>query len=91
MAFMEAWMTGMPVVAIGKSLAGFNIEVPQLIANGVNGFTSDSLAELRRYISALLEDYGLAKKISSEGRKKAIELFDKGKIKGQWKCFFDSL
>jgi len=26
MAFMEAWMTGMPVVAIGKSLAGFDIE-----------------------------------------------------------------
>jgi len=39
MAFMEAWMTGLPVVAIGPALAGFNIEVPHLIENGVNHFT----------------------------------------------------
>jgi hypothetical protein len=91
MAFQEAWMTGIPIVAIGKNLAEFNIEVPQLIANGINGFTSNSLAELRRYISALLEDYELAKRISSEGRKKAIELFGKAKIKEQWHQFFNSL
>lgn len=91
MAFMEALMTGTPIVAIGKSLAGFNIEVPSLILNGINGFTSDSPAELRQYILTLLEDYELAKRISREGRKKAIELFDKDKIKEEWRSFFNSL
>jgi hypothetical protein len=92
MAFMEAWMTGIPVVAIGPQLAGWGwIEVPHLIVNGVSGFTSDSFNELRNYVSMLLEDHELAKRISVEGRKKAIELFDKEKIKGEWKKFFEGL
>ena len=70
MGFQEAWMTGIPVVAIGKSLAGFNIEVPSLIANGINGFRSDSLTELRQYISVLLEDYELAKRNLPRRQKK---------------------
>lgn len=92
MAFQEAWMTGMPVVAIGPKLAGWGwIEVPHLIVNGVSGFTSDSVDELRNYVSMLLEDYELAKRISGEGRRKAIELFGKEQIKQQWKAFFESL
>jgi len=91
MGLMEAWMTGTPIVAIGRTLAGFNIEVPDLIQNGINGFTSDSLTELREYVATLLEDYELAKRVSSEGRKKAIELFDKDKIKEEWRRFFNSL
>lgn len=91
MGFMEAWMTGTPVVAIGPTLAGYNVEVPHMIQNGVNGFTSDSLIELRKYVSTLLEDHELAKRVSREGRKKAVELFGKDKIKEQWKCFFESL
>jgi len=92
MAFQEAFMTGTPVVAIGPKLAGWGwIEVPYLIDNGINGFTSDSLLELRGYVSKLLEDEDLAKRISAEGRKKAIELFDKNKIKSEWKAFFESL
>ena len=84
-------MTGIPVVAIGSSLARFHLEVPFLIDNGVNGFTSNNLLDLREYISTLLEDHNLTKRISVEGRKKAIELFDKDKIRKQWKAFFESL
>ena len=91
MAFIEAWMTGMPIVAIGAGFAEFHVEVPHLIENGVNGFTSDSLVELRRYVSTLFEDYDLAKKISREGRKRSMELFHKEKIKQQWKAFFEGL
>ncbi len=92
MNFMEALMTGTPVVAIGQRLAGYNtFEVPSFIQNGVNGFTSDNLVELRKYVSMLLEDYDLAKRISSGGRKKAVELFGKEKIKEQWKDFFEGL
>lgn len=91
MAWQEAMMTGIPTVCIGPTLAEYNIEVPHLIENGVNGFTSDSLVELRRYVSMLLNDYDLAKRISRGGRKRAIELFGREKIKKQWQDFFDSL
>jgi glycosyltransferase involved in cell wall biosynthesis len=49
------------------------------------------LLELRKYVSMLLEDYDLAKRISTEGRKRAIELFGKEKIKEEWEKFFDLL
>jgi len=92
MGFMEAWMTGTPVVSIGPKLAGWPwFEVPHLIVNGVNGFTSDSYDELRNYVSMLLEDYELAKKVSCQGREKAIQLFGKEPIKTAWKAFFESL
>jgi glycosyltransferase involved in cell wall biosynthesis len=92
MGFMEAWMTGTPIVAIGSKLAGWDwIEVPHMLKSGINGFTSDSIDELRYYIATLLDDPDLAKRVSSEGRKNAIDLFGKQKIKNEWKTFFDSL
>lgn len=92
MAWQEALMTGIPTVNIGPQLAGFpTFEVPYLIENGVNGFVSDSLVELRNYVKLLLENYDLAKQISNEGRKLALKLFAKDKIKQQWKEFLDGL
>ena len=91
LTFIEAWMTGVPIVAIGKSLAGYDIETPLLIENGVSGFVSDSLLELRSYISQLLDDYDLAKRIGEEGRKSAIEYFGKEKIKEEWRAFFEAI
>ena len=99
MAFQEAMMTGIPVVAIGSKLAAYRafgvpnleIEVPSMIKNGVNGFTSDYVSDLRNYISQLLADHNLAKEVGEEGRKTAIEMFGKEKIKAQWKQFFESL
>lgn len=91
MAFQEAWMTGIPVVAIGSRLAGFDIEIPQMIENGVNGFTSDSMIDLRKYVSLLLDDHDLARRIGEEGRKSAIGLFGKEDIKHEWKNFFETI
>ena len=94
--FMEAMMTGIPVVALGK---GFykqfpeqdTYEVPEIISNGENGFVSDDVEILRGYIKLLLEDHELAKRIGEAGRKTAIELFGKWCIKNQWKEFLESL
>ena len=91
MAFQEALMTGTPIIAIGRKLAGWNIETPYIIKNEVNGFISDDINELRQYITWLLDDYTLAKKISRNARKTALELFSKGKIKDQWRDFFESV
>lgn len=102
LAFMEAMMTGIPIVSIGKEKAeritGVAdadkfpfFEVPEIIENGVTGFFSDDIQTCRQYIHSLLEDHELAKRISVNARARAIELFGKENIKKQWKEFFDTL
>lgn len=94
--FMEAWMTGIPVVAIGPKYGnaayfpGHNLyEVHELINNGFNGFVSDSPVELRQAIKTMLENDVVASEISKNGRAAAIEIFGKDNIKEQWRKFLD--
>ena len=96
--FMEAMMTGMPIVALGGELANpfflqdqFTYEIPFLIKNGVEGFVSDEIGALQEYCEMLFKDYKLAQRISKAGRAKAIELFGKDKIKKEWTEFFNTL
>jgi len=102
LGFIEAMMTGIPIVSIGPQMASdipavppqerFDFfEIPQIIKNGVNGFYSDDMNEIRGYIDKLLNDQDLARKIGEEGRKTAIKLFGKNKIREDWTRFFGSL
>ena len=98
LSFIEAWMTGIPVVALGPKLGNSpfemgqqTYEVPDLIENMKDGYYSDDIDDLRRYTQKFLSDTELSRKIGKAGRKKAIEIFGKEKIKSQWKEFFDGL
>ena len=91
--FMESWMTGMPIVAIGSKkgnpawLPYKLYEIPDLIQNGVNGFISDDELELTGYIRMLIEDRDLAGVIGTKGRESAIKHFGKEHIKEAWKNY----
>lgn len=94
LAFIEAWLAGTPIVAIGPRLwenfpeyHGELNEIPDLIQNGVNGFVSDDIAELQQHIRQLLDDDELAHRISQAGRESAKRLFDKTVIQEQWRDF----
>lgn len=102
LSFIEAWMTGIPVVALGSQLAQETpgipqtsrlqyYEIPALITPGQNGYVSDSYDQLKAWIHELMENPELAKRIGDAGRAKAIEIFGKNKIMGEWKLFFESL
>jgi glycosyltransferase involved in cell wall biosynthesis len=92
LAFIEACMTGTPIVSIGRHLAGyFWFEIPDLIENGANGYVSDSLLKLRHNLSDLLSDDALAHHISAGARARAVELFGKYDIQESWKTFFELL
>jgi len=96
LGFVEAFMTGIPVVAIGKEsgqswLREPTYEVPLIIKNGVNGFCSDDISVLRASVDLLLRDKEKARRIGEAGRNTAIELFGKEKIKKQWSEFFGGL
>ena len=99
LSLLESLMTGIPIVAIGPKkghphgwFPGHDLyEIGDIIKNGENGFISDSKEELQIAIKSLLNDHELAKKISIEGRKTAIELFGIDTIKAQWKDFLATI
>lgn len=91
LSFIEAFMTGIPIVAISKKLAHIPnfeqinfYEVDEFIQNGVNGFVCDTVQEMRERVMQMITDYPLAQQISEKARRSAIELFGKEKIKNQW-------
>lgn len=95
--FIEAWMTGIPIVAQGpatgnmSTIGQFTYEIPILIQSGVNGFWSDEINQLREHIKRLMDDKVYAQQIGDAGRASAIKLFGKEKIKNEWETFFENL
>jgi glycosyltransferase involved in cell wall biosynthesis len=97
LSFIEAMMTGTPIVAVGTGMRENdaykwkNYEIPDIIQNGVNGYIANSSDEMRGYIQVLLEDFATAQRISEAGRKTAIQLFGKQTIMQQWSDFLKNL
>jgi hypothetical protein len=95
--FIEAWMTGIPIVAIGPQKANsvlpghLSYEIDSLISHGENGFFTDNQVEMNSILNKLMTDEVLRKEISAEGRKRACEVFGKKIIKPQWEEFFKCL
>jgi hypothetical protein len=96
--FMEAWMTGCPIVAIGpqwgnsKAFPGHDLyEVPNLIENEIDGFVSDDPRQLTEYCRRLLDRDDEAKAMSQAARNSAIKTFGKEKIADEWKEFLKTL
>lgn len=93
LTFIEAWMTGIPVIALGPALFESNeisrslYEIGDLINNFVDGICANEVDVLQKSVVKLLEDPELCKAIGREGKKKAIGLFGKETIKSQWKQF----
>ena len=90
--FMEALMTGCPVVTVGPRLGNGprpTYEAYKFLENGVDGFWSDDIGELRYYIKQLLSDHDLAKRISKAGREKALSLFDRKVCREAWREFLN--
>lgn len=94
--FIEAWMTGIPIVAIGPQHGNsttFNqntYEVPELLHNGLYGFVSDDPQQLRVFVDQLLADESLRKMVGRQGREEAIRLFGMDIIKKQWKVYLEN-
>lgn len=92
LTLIEAMMTGLPVVAIGKNLAESDrfekldfYEVNDIIKNGENGFISDDIEELRASTESLVKDHALAAKVGAAGRETAIKLFGRDIVQAKWR------
>ena len=94
LTLIEAMMTGIPVVAVSGKLTRRiyrqdTNEIEDIIQNDRNGFVGQNVAEIKKYIKRLLKDEELAKRIGDEGRRTAIQLFGKDKIKREWREFLE--
>jgi glycosyltransferase involved in cell wall biosynthesis len=93
--FIEAWMTGIPIIAIGPELGnrdGYKTyEIQNLIENGKNGFISDNINELESYINELMNNDILCNSISKNGRESAMKYFNEYDKEKEWTNFFNSL
>ena len=93
--FVEAWVSGIPVITFGEELGngvGYRTwEPPYVIENGVDGFFSDDLDEIIKACCDIIEDKDLQKQFSECGREKCISIYGKEVIKNKWIEFFNSL
>ena len=99
LTFIEALMTGVPLVAAGSIMGNSQrmfgsqstYEVATILSHGKNGFVFDNPAEMRNCFTELLKNRELAEQIGSAGRELAIELFGKETIKAQWKEYLENV
>lgn len=96
--FIEAFMTGIPMVCPGNNLGNSKFfpghllyEIPRLIINGESGFFTDDPNEARSIICKLLDDTKLCIEIGAKARKKAIEIFGKETIQKEWAEFLSKI
>jgi hypothetical protein len=94
LSFIEAWMTGIPMVAVGPAYGNGRdfpnqdtYEIQDFISNGINGFCSDDIDAMQEFIKKLLNDHEFAKQISFMGRQRAIEIFNVKEVKDRWSKF----
>lgn len=89
--FKEAMAAGCPVVTWGPTLGNGSSRTYiayKYINNGINGFFSDNIQELRSHIKALLDNQEYASLISHEATKTAKEEFSWQAISPLWLKFF---
>lgn len=87
LGFMEAWLTGIPIVALSDKFQepyGSLYEVPSLIEHGHSGFIVDEITQGRRLLQELIEDRQKLENVSKNGRKKAQLIFGEKQGLEQW-------
>ncbi len=88
--FMEAWMAGIPIVALDPALLPHLhdcTEWPLLIRAGEDALLARSIPEARALLEGLLRDHDFAQRIGQAGRAAATRVFGVATIAPQWRAF----
>lgn len=98
LGFIEAMMTGIPIVSVGEDLwshkhhRGLKLfEIPHIMRQGDEGFCFDNVESMKDTITRLFNDKPYADIISKKSREKAIRLFGKENIAPLWQKFLENL
>ncbi len=76
LALLEAMAVGMPIISINNKTSP--------IEDGINGYKSDDIQNLRTCLKKLLEDQELAKSLGQNGRETVNEKFPQKKFLNLW-------
>ena len=97
LSFIEALMTGIPIVPISKKLAHIEkfehfdfYEVDEIMAK-IDAPVCDSVDEMISLTKEFIENKSLSFEISSRQRRLAVDLFGKINIMKQWEDFLNGL
>jgi glycosyltransferase involved in cell wall biosynthesis len=98
LSFIEAWMTGLPIICVSKQLAPHYrlyphqdlFEAPELIADNNAGLIGDSIEHLVESVKVLTHDIALAMEFSSMGQMAARKHFSKDIAAEQWTTFLNN-
>ena len=89
--FIEAWMTGIPVVVYApEKRIGSYYEIDKLIIDNESGFICRTIEEVKSRCQLLINDLSTASRISKAGRQSAIDYFGYHKIAEQWSKFLST-
>ena len=58
--------------------------IPEIVENGVNGFISNDIDELKEYLVMLLNDEDLAEKMGKAARKTIVDRFSVERFASKW-------
>jgi hypothetical protein len=86
LGLMEAMLTGVPVVSIGRAAFGLG---SLFEADELTELRADTPDEARGILGTLLDDIEYAGAIGAASRRRAIELFGTETIGAQWQAFLD--
>lgn len=94
LSLIEAMMTGIPVVAAGKSFSDHlykqdTNEIEDIIQSGMNGFIANSPEEVKDRVQELFDDDDHVQRISEGARRTAMQLWGKSTIMRKWGEFLD--
>lgn len=82
--FIEAWMTGIPVVVLRPEGASPFSELPALIEHGRTGLMARTPGEARAFLRELLDSPSEAARIGAAGREEAIRIFGRDSLAPHW-------
>lgn len=86
--FIEAWMTGIPVVVHSPlDRQGPYFEIDRLMTDNVNGFICRTVEETRARLAHLLRDEKERVRIGQAGRHSAISIFGEARNQSEWASF----
>jgi hypothetical protein len=95
LSFVEALMTGIPIVSMGKNLSQsivskYPFEVPYIL-DEIEGFYGDDVTDIKNKLQILIDDRKLNEEMSIKEISLGKKLFSAEQNMYLWKDFFNSL